>query len=398
MLPAALDDIKILDISQGISGSYCAKLLADFGADVIKVEPPGGELLRSLGPFFNDDPHPEKSLIHIVLNNNKRGITLNLETSSGARLLKRLVERADVVIENYQPGYLDSLGLGFQDLEKVNPKVIMTSISGFGQSGPYRDYKSEDIVAYAMGGIMAFSGTKDKEPLKHGGFQSQYEAGLNGAVATGFALFARDFDSESQHIDVSAQEAVNASLVVNQPLFSFSGAVQGRRNPKGTTYTQIMPCKDGYFVSQTGARATWDDQVRFYGKPELAEERFANPVQRLDHGEEFDAILVDAVKDRTMKEMFKTASEEYGMLFGISQTPEDLMDCPQLADREFYQDIDHPVIGKTKIPFRLFHISESPFQQRMPAPLLGQHNEEVYTETMGYSKEDLIRLRELNII
>ena len=398
MLPAALDDIKILDISQGISGSYCAKLLADFGADVIKVEPPGGELLRSMGPFFNDDPHPEKSLIHVVLNNNKRGVTLNLETSSGARLLKRLVEGADVVIENYQPGYLESLGLGFQELEKVNPQVILTSISGFGQSGPYSDYKSEDIVAYAMGGIMAFSGTRDREPLKHGGFQSQYEAGLNAAIATGFALFARDFDGESQHIDVSVQEAVNASLVVNQPLFSFSGAVQGRRSPKGTMYTQIMPCKDGYFVSQTGARATWDDQVRFYGKPEMAEERFANPVQRLDHGEEFDAIIVDAVKDRTMKEMFKTASEEYGMLFGISQGPEDLMDCPQLAAREFYQDVDHPVIGKTKIPFRLFHISETPFQQKMPAPLLGQHNEEVYTETMGYSKEDIIRLRELNII
>ena len=398
MLPAALDDIKILDISQGISGSYCSKLLADFGAEVIKVEPLGGEQLRTMGPFFDDDPNPEKSLIHIVLNNNKKGITLNLETTSGARMFKKLVAQVDVVVENYHPGYLKSLGLSFEDLEKVNPKIVMTSITGFGQSGPYSDYKSEDIVAYAMGGVMAFSGTKDREPLKHGGFQSQYEAGLNAALSTGFALFGRDFDGKSQHVDVSVQEVVNASLVMNQPLFPFSGAVQGRRNPKGTMYTQIMPCADGYFVSQTGARATLDDQVRFYGKPELAEERFANPVQRLDHGEEFDSILLVATKGRTMKEMFKTASEEFQMLFGISQTPEDLSSCPQLESRNFYQEIDHPVIGKGKVPAVLFNLSLTPYQYTCPAPTLGQNNAEIYMDGLGYSQEDFVRLRQLDAI
>ena len=163
-------------------------------------------------------------------------------------------------------------------------------------------------------------------------------------------------------------------------------------------YTHIMPCKDGYFVSQTGARATWDDQVRFYGRPELAEPRFASPVQRLEHGEEFDNIIIDAVKDRTMKEMFKTASEEFGMLFGIDQSPEDLANCPQLEDRDFYQEIDHPVVGKIKVPFRLFNMTETPLQYRIPAPMLGQHNEEVYIQDLGYSKDDLIKLRELNII
>ena len=398
MLPAALDDLKVLDISQGIAGSYCAKLLADFGADVIKVEPPGGEALRTMGPFFHDDPHPEKSLIFLVLNLNKKGITLNLETSSGANIFKKLVKEADIVVEAYQPGYLASLGLDFESLEKINPKLVMTSITGFGQTGPYAHYKSDDVVAYAMGSIMSFSGTSDREPLKHGGFQSQYEGGLNGALATGYAILARDLYDESQHVDVSIQESVNASLVVNQPLFSFSGAVQGRRWPEGRMYTHIMPCKDGYFVSQTGARATWDDQVRFYGRPELAEPRFASPVQRLEHGEEFDKIIIDAVKDRTMKEMFKTASEEFGMLFGIDQSPEDLADCPQLEDRDFYQEIDHPVVGKIKVPFRLFNMTESPFQYRSPAPMLGQHNEEVYIQDLGYSKDDLIKLRELNII
>ena len=150
MLPAALDDLKVLDISQGIAGSYCAKLLADFGADVIKVEPPGGETLRTMGPFFHDDPHPEKSLIFLVLNLNKKGITLNLETSSGANIFKKLVKEADIVVEAYQPGYLASLGLDFESLEKINPSLVMTSITGFGQTGPYAHYKSDDVVAYAI--------------------------------------------------------------------------------------------------------------------------------------------------------------------------------------------------------------------------------------------------------
>ena len=398
IMPGALDDIRVLDISQGIAGPFCAKLLGDFGADVIKVEPPGGEPGRRMAPFFHDDPHPEKSLFFLLLNLNKRGINLNLETETGAKILKELVREADVVVETFQPGYLASLGLDYESLEKVNPRVVMTSITTFGQTGPSSHYKGEEIVAYAMGGIMSISGTSDREPLKHGGFQAQYEGGLNGALSTAFTLLLRDFTDEGQHVDVSIQEVVNSSLVMNQPYYNWAGAVQGRRPPVGTMFGNVMPCKDGYFISQPGGGATWDDLADFYGREELKEPRFAEADQRTAHGEELDKIIVDAAKDRNKYEMFKTASEQYRMLFGIVQTPEDLANCPQLEARGFYEEVDHPVIGKIKVPFRMFNMSETPCQYQRPAPLLGQHNEEIYTQLLNYTKEDMVRLRELNII
>ncbi len=160
----------------------------------------------------------------------------------------------------------------------------------------------------------------------------------------------------------------------------------------------VMPCKDGYFISQEGGGATWDSIVDFYGVEELREPKFANREQRSLHGQEFDQIILDATKDRNMHELFKTASEKHRMLFGIVQTPQDLADCPQLEARNFYQEVDHPVIGNIKVPFRLFNLSETPAQYRMPAPLLGQHNADVYTELLSYTKEDLVKLRELDVI
>lgn len=398
MLPAALDDIRVLDISKGIAGPFCAKILGDFGADVIKVEPPGGETGRTMGPFFHDDPHPEKSLFFLLLNLNKRGITLNLETRTGAKIFKELVREADLVVESFQPGYLKSLGLDYASLEKVNPRVVMTSITTFGQTGPYSHFKGEEIVAYAMAGIMSISGTADREPLKHGGFQAQYEGGLNGALSSVFALLVRDFTGEGQHVDVSIQESVASTMVRIQPNYSWTGSVQGRRRPVGSMFGNIMPCKDGYFISQPGGGATWDQIAEFYGHEELKEPRFANVEERAAHGGEFDEIILNAVKDRTMAEMFRTASEQYRMLFGISQTPKDLANCPQLESRDFYQEVDHPVIGKIKVPFTLFNMTETPSRYRTPAPLLGQHNEEVYTGLLSYTKEDLAKLRGLNII
>ena len=398
MLPAALDDIRVLDLSQGIAGPLCARILGDFGADVIKVEPPSGERGRSLPPFHDNDPHPEKSLFFLLLNLNKRGVTLNLESKKGQSMFKELVRDADVVIESYAPGHLASLGLDHASLESENPKIVMTSITPFGQTGPYSGYKGEEIVTYAMSGIMAISGTTDHEPLRHGGVQSQYETGLNGALATAFALLLRDFTDEGQHVDVSMQEVVASTMVIEQPFYPWNGGVRGRRNPEGAQFGNIMPCKDGYFISQPGGGATWDQIADFYGREEMKEPRFAEADQRSLHGPELDDIILDATKDRTMAEMFKTASEQYRMLFGIAQTPEDLANCPQLESRDFYWEVDHPVIGKTRVPSRLFNMTEIPSSYRIPAPLLGQHNLEIYEQGLGYARDDVVRLRELAII
>ena len=378
--PSALDDIKVLDISEGIAGPLCARLLGDFGADVIKIEPPGGEAGRRMPPFAGDDPDPEKSLFFLLCNLNKRGIVLDLKTPEGAAAFRALARTADVIVESFQPGYLASLGLDHASLEAENPGLIMTSITPFGQTGPYSHYKGCEIVTYATSGIMAISGTSDREPLKHGGFPGHYESAMNGMLATNVALLARDMTGVGQHVDVSMQEVVTSSLVINQPNYSFAGGVQGRRKPEGGSLGHVTPCKDGYFVAQEGGSATWDDIANFFGREELKDERFSNPAQRMLHGSELDEIIKDAVKDRTMAEMFRTASEQFRMLFGIVQTPEDLANCPQLAARDYYQEVDHPVIGKIHVPFRLFNLSAGGATCRRPAPLLGQHNAEVLAE------------------
>lgn len=375
-----LDDLRVLDISQGIAGPLCARLLGDFGADVIKIEPPGGDCGRRMPPFFKDDPDPEKSLFFLLTNLNKRGMVLDLETPDGAELFRRLARSADVIVESFQPGYLESLGLDHASLEAENPGLIMTSITPFGQTGPYSHYKGCEIVTYATSGIMAISGTADREPLKHGGFPGHYESAMNGVLATNVALLTRDMTGIGQHVDVSMQEVVASSLVINQPNYSFTGGVQGRRRAEGGSLGHVTPCKDGFFVAQEGGSATWEDIANFFGREELKDERFSNPAQRQLHGKELDAIVVDAAKDRTMAEMFKTASEQFRMLFGIVQTPEDLANCPQLEARDYYQDVDHPVIGRIRVPFRLFTLSDGGATYRRPAPLLGQHKAEILAE------------------
>ncbi len=399
MTPSALDDVTVLDISQGIAGPLCAKLLGDFGADVIKAEPPSGDPARTMGPFFNDDPHPEKSLLFLLANLNKRGITLNLETPTGRQMFQELARRADVVVESFRPGYLASLGLHYANLEKINPRIVLVSITPFGQTGPYSQYKGEEIVAYATAGIMNVSGLADREPLKHGGFQSQYEVGINGALSTAFSLLIRDMTGEGQHVDVSIQEVVASSLISDHTQYSWAGCVRGRQPAAGGVLGYMTPCKDGHFILQPGgAGVEWNDLADFLARPELKESRFAIAAQRLSHGAELDAIVLDAVKDRTMADIFEAACGQYRLRCGIDQGPAELAHCPQLEDREFYQVVDHPVMGNIRVPFRLFNMSETPVEYRMPAPLLGQHNQDVYTKLLGYSKEDMVAFRSAGVI
>ena len=398
MLPATLDDVKVLDLSQGLAGPICAKILADFGADVIKVEPPAGDSGRTMAPHFGNDPHPEKSLVFLLANLNKRGVKLNLDDPDGQALLRRLAHTTDIIVESFKPGYLASLGLDYATLSKENPQLIMISITPFGQTGPYSQYENEEIVTYALSGIMSISGLAAQEPLKHGGMQSQYEGGLSGSVGALAALHARDMLGEGQHVDVSLQDVVASTLVIHQPMYGWTGAVQGRRRPSGSNYGQVQPCKDGYFIWQTGGGAEWSDITEFFGMEALKEERFATVAGRALHGEDMDRIVLEATKDRTMQELFLTASEKYHMLFGIVQEPKDLAHCPHLEAREFFQEVDHPVMGKLKVPFRLWSMPECPAVYRMPAPLLGQHNTEIFGGLLGLDASRLAALSARGVI
>ncbi|MDE2682725.1 MAG: CoA transferase [Chloroflexota bacterium] len=391
-----LTGIKVLDLSEDIAGSFCARLLADYGADVLKVEPPSGSAMRGFGPFYHDDPHPEKSLFFLILNLNKKGITLNLDSAAGRRLLLELIPHVDLVVESYQPGYLAGLGIGYDELARINPGLVMTSITPFGQTGPYSEYAGEEIVSYAMGMVMGISGVQGRPPLKHGGFQAQYQGGLFGAGATAMALFAQDRHGIGQHVDVSITECVASTMMATQTIYPFIGGVQIRR-ADGTMWENPMPCKDGWIIVQAGGGATWEDIADFFQAPELLEPRFADRAQRVRNGPAMDQVVLDAIRDREKWELFPKAAEKR-MLFGLVQTPSELAECPQLESREFYRETEHPVIGRVKVPAELFRMSPDGYQLRMPAPTLGQHNREVFVDGLGYSAAQLSVMRQSGII
>ena len=323
MLTGALSGVKVLDLSEDIAGSFCARLLADYGADVLKIEPVGGAALRTMGPFAQDDPHTEKSLFFLVLNLNKKASTLNLNVELGREILKQLVAKVDVVVESYRPGYLSSLGLGYAELRAVNPSIIMTSITPFGQDGPYSQFRGEEIVNYAMSMIMSISGIQGREPLKHGGFQAQYEGGLFAAGATSMALFRQGLDGSGDHIDVSITECVASTMMATQTIYPFMGGVQTRRRPEGSMFENPMPCKDGWIISQAGGGATWEDISEVFRAPDLLEPRFANSAQRSLNGPQMDQIILDAIKDRRKWDLFGEAATAR-MLFGLVQTAKEL--------------------------------------------------------------------------
>ena len=396
-MPGALNGIKVLDLAEDVAGSFCARLLADYGADVLKLEPPGGSALRRLGPFFHDDPHWEKSLFFLVMNLNKKGATLNLEDAAGRKIFKDLASRVDVVVESHRPGWLESLGLGYPQLEEINPGLVMTSITPFGQDGPYSGFKAEEVVNYAMGMIMSISGLQGREPLKHGGFQAQYEGGLNGAAATSMAIFMKETTGLGQHIDLSVTECVASSMMAVQTTYPFMGGVQARRRASGGQFTHPMACSDGWIIVQPGGGASWEDIAEFFETPELLEPRFAQAAQRSLNGEELDRIVLNAIKDRGKWELFPKAAEAR-VLFGLVQTPSELASCPQLESRGFYREVDHPVMGKLRVPSVLFNFGLTPYQMQMASPTLGQHNREIYLDGLGYSQQDLDCLRQQNVI
>ena len=397
MLEGPLAGVKVLDLSEDIAGSFCARLLADYGADVLKLEPPGGAALRRMGPFFHDDPHPEKSLFFLVLNLNKKGATLKLDTSVGQTILKRLAQQVDVIVESFRPGYLSSLGLGFADLQELNPSLVMISITPFGQDGPYSQYRGEEIVSYAMSMIMSISGIQEREPLKHGGFQAQYEGGLFGAGATAMALLGQQTTGEGEHVDVSITECVASTMMATQTIYPFMGGVHTRRRAQGSMFENPMPCKDGWIIVQAGGGASWEDIAEFFEAPELLEPRFADRAQRAQNGPAMDQVILNAIKDRDKWELFPKAAQAR-MLFGLVQTPTELVECPQLQSRGFYREVKHPVIGQIKVPAELCRFSESPYQLRLSAPTLGEHNQEIYVEGLGYTQQQLVQLRQSNVI
>lgn len=399
----ALSGVNVLDLSHGVSGGYCTKVLADLGAQVIKVEPPSvGDATRRAGPFLHDVPNLEASAPFLYLHMGKKGVTLNLKSETGRSILLRLVQQTDVLVENFRPGVMARLGLDYASLEQVNPGLIMASISYFGQSGPYRDYEGCDMVAHAISGYMYLTGDEDREPLRAGGCQSGYQAGLQAAMAILAALTYRDFTTEGQHIDVSTIEALASTFdgVAVYTMLERQGIMPRRagtrlinRDPYYAYPSTLLPCKDGW-VHVHYSPSNPEGLAFLAGNPRLAAPEVMAAM--MGHADEMDRILSEWLKDHTREEI-QTAAQEIRVPFTMVQSIAEVVEDPQNEAMGFFVEIDHPVAGKLRYPSSPFHMPESPWKP-VRAPLLGEHNQEIYCQRLGYSREDLVRLREMNII
>lgn len=398
MLGGLLEGIRVLDLGSHVSGPFCAKLLADYGADVIKVEPPAvGDIARRNGPFIGDDPNPEKSISFLYLNTNKRGVTLDVSSQSGQSVLASILQRVDVLVENFSPAGAESLKLDYPSLSGINPALVVTSITPFGQTGPYRDLAATDIVACALSGLMYHSGDSDREPLRCALDQSLYVAGANAAAATLAALFQRLSDGQGQHVDVSVVECLATHLVQAVPYYSYMGAIKGRRPIRGSGFEELMPAQDGYVVPSVQGSQPWSVVADLIGGEELTDERFATGSGRIEHGEELKQLLIERLANWDRKQLFQ-ASGERRLVFGMAQDAGDLVECPHLKERGFFVEVDHPVAGLAEYPGMGAKLSELDFDINRAAPLLGQHNAQIYCDELGYSSEDLVSLRSAGII
>lgn len=393
-----LDGLRVLDLGPGIAPSFCAKLLADYGASVIKVEPPGcGDPSRRMAPFAGDDPHSEKSIPFLYLNTGKRGVTLDYSGESGRALLSRLLDHVDVLVEGFAPSPTEQSTISYTELSRAHPHLVVTSVTPFGQDGPYRDFQATDIITCAMSGLMYHSGDSDREPLRNALDQSLYVAGANAAAATLIAVFARLTSGEGQHVDVSVAECLAAHLVQPVPYYNYMGATKGRRPVRGSGFEELMPARDGYVVPSVQGSQPWETVAGLIGLEELQDPRFASGAGRIAHGEELKALLIEGLAQWDRLPLF-VASGERRLVFGMAQDAGDLVSCPHLAARGFYHEIEHPVAGRATYPGMGAALSERPAEAPAPAPLLGQHNSEIYGGELGHSGEELAALRYAGVI
>ena len=399
-MAGALDGISVLDLTHHIAGPYCTKLLADFGADVTKVERPGsGDPARHMGPFAGNDSHTDKSIPFLYLNTNKRSITLDLKSQSGQTLLSRLITRADIVVENFRPRSLPGLGLVYDRIQRDNLSAVFVSISNFGQTGPYRDYEATDIVEYALSGIQYIFGSNDREPLKHAFNQAQYKAGTDAASAALIALFNRQMTGRGEWVDISIQECIATGLRDATSSFTYTGAVKWRQ-PKeaGDLPRSPVPTKDGYIVPIVFGGVDWSTTAEFLESDELAEERFSTSEGRIANSGDLDRILSETFAQHEKFDLFYRANRQRGLIYGVVQDPAEVHSNPQYRHREYFNAVDHLIAGEADYPGAPFGMSETPWAVRSPAPTLGQHNEEVYCQELGMTSDDLAALTSMGVV
>lgn len=399
-MAGALDGIVVVDFGQGIAAGYCTRLLAGLGAEVVKVEPPGhGDSIRSVPPFKDDVPHVETSTLHLHLSMAKKSVTLDLGQVAGLELARRLIERADVVVETCRPEQVEEWGLSYAALSATKPDLVLTSITPFGRTGPYAAYRGGELVEYSAGGYTYLTGLPEREPIKAGGSQAQYQGGLHAAAGTMAALLLRQLAGLGDHIDVSIAEAACFAHAGMSPYFN-NGEVFRRvgarllsEQPHAPYPSTILPCKDG-FVHVHWAPSDPPVLGVLTETPRLSDpEVWETP---RGHAEEIDALLTAWLADHGKHEAVARA-QELRLPFTEVLTPADLLHDPQFVAREFFAEIEHPALGSFRHLGGPFLLTETPWRLAR-APLLGEHNAEVLGGWLGLSATDLAVLRSGNVI
>ncbi len=401
-----------MDLTHYIAGPYCTKLMANMGAEVIKIERPGtGDPIRQFRPFaksttsgsISASQRLESGAWHLYLNTSKKSLTLDLKTDEGHVILDRLAQSSHMLVENFAPGVMDRLSLGHKRLQEVNPALVMTSISNYGQTGPHRDWKAAEINLYAAGGLMNITGEPDQEPLMEGAPLAQLGAGQNAFVASMAALMHAEETGEGQHIDVSIAEYATNILENALMQYSYSGREFNRVGNRGYGRAAwgIYPCRDGYVGIIAGPDHRWPEMAAVMEREELADPRFGSRNGRMTHADEVDALMLPWLLDHDKVEIFK-AGQEHGFGFAYVATMEDILEMEQLVSRNYFVELEHPVAGNLKYPGPpMMKISSrdadfEPWDYRR-APLLGEHTGEILDE-LGYSADEVEALRNGGVI
>ncbi len=408
-----LEGYRALDLTDE-KGFLCGKILAELGVDVIKVEKPGGDLSRKIGPFWHDQADPEKSLYWLAYNSSKRGITLNLETEDGKRIFRDLVKSAAFVVESFAPGDLDKLGFGYSALCQIKKDIILTSITPFGQKGPYSQYQASDLILMGMAGELFMTGDSDRRPVNMSMPQACLHAGADAAVGSMIANHHRRKTGEGQHVDISMQQSAAWFLAQTIPHWEIEKLILGRvgtfrTSSRGTLQRQVWPCRDGFIFffmigGQQGAK-TCRQLVKWMNEEGIADEflltyeweRFDMATATQELIDKISQPIAEFFKTRTKKEVLDAA-----MSRNISICPlmgmQDLIADPNLAARGFWTQMDFPGLNATMpYPKQFARSSENDLTTRSRAPQIGEHNDEIYGE-LGLSQERIGELRKAGVI
>jgi benzylsuccinate CoA-transferase BbsE subunit len=397
---SALSGLRILDLTD-LRGALCGRLFADMGADVIMVEPPAGADSRRVGPFFDDQPHPNRSLFFWFYNLNKRSLTLDLSHARGAELLRALAGSADVLIESFTPGRMEQIGLGWEKLHRLNPGLILCSITPFGHSGPWRDYKADDLVLSGLGGMTYVNGFPGEAPVRPLGLQAYHSGAYYGAIGTMCALMARERDGAGQRVDLSILEATASAVEHVAPGYMSAGVVEQRRGTlHWTRYFRVGRCRDGYVMHCT--LGDWTSLVEWVAADSAAQELLAPQWEdvsyRKEHAERLFDILDEWVKPYARPELLARA-QALRIPYASVRAPEELFDDEQLLSRGFFVEVEHPELGrKFRYPGAPYLFSATPGKVHRRPPLLGEHTVEILCAELGLSPDELAALAGKRVI